>query len=105
VGQRIGREGAQGDIEPGDVANAQMQQGDPIVPGQRCIGDECRQARQQVAVRRDRGQACPDGIERQTPEFPKEKPSRYEDRGQTDQRPNELTHVLHEKRSDSSQDP
>jgi hypothetical protein len=96
VGQRVGRERAHRNEKPGDVPHAEMQERDAVVPGERRIGHEGRQARQQVAVRRDRGEARPNRLEGEPSEFPVEKPTRNDDRRQPDEGPQKLTYFFHE---------
>ena len=95
VRQGIGGERGDGDEQPRDVAHAQMQQRDPVVPGQGRIGDEGRQAGEGVAVGRHGRQAVPDVVEGQAAKLTIEKPAGNDDCQKPDHGPNELTHILH----------
>ena len=81
VRQRVGREGAHRDEQPGDVAHAEMQERDAVVPGERRIGDERRERGEEISVRRDRGEARPRPSPREmSAQLAVEEPSRDDDR-------------------------
>ncbi len=106
VRKRIGGERGDGDEKPGNVADAEMQKRDPVIPGQRQIGHERRQSREGIAPPRDSRQALPNVIERQAAELTIQKPTGDDDCDKPDDGPDKLTHIFHRRRrSPSAGDP
>ena len=75
---------------------AEMQKRDTIVPGERCISDESREDRQQITSGRNRCEVFPDLRPNSFAfELPVEKPKRYGDSGEANQRPEKIENALH----------
>ncbi len=60
VRQGVGGERTQGDEHPRNIADAEMQKSDTVVPGERRIGDDRRNCGQPILTRCDRLQIRPD---------------------------------------------
>src|SRR5579875_1353743 len=96
VRECVGREGAKRDKYPGDIFHAKMEQRNPVVPGERSIGDKRRECYQQIMGGGNRCQAFPDfrpnGL---ALELPMKKPKRNGDSGKANHRPEKIENALH----------
>ncbi len=95
--ERIGREGAKRDEHPRNMFDAQMEQGDFVVPGERRVSHESGENRQHVMRRRDGFDVLPDlrsdGL---AAKLPVEKPDRNDDGDKAERRPHKIKNSFHD---------
>ena len=94
VGDGVGDERRQRDERPADPA-AEVQERDPVVPGERRVGERGRGAGQRPPHGRDRPERLAEARERQTAQFPQQKPRRHGHRAEADDRPCDVLNPLH----------
>ncbi len=96
VRQRVGREGAQRNEKPGDMGDAQMQERDPVVPGERRIGEQRRGGGGEIIAPANGLEMGPDlRADRFALELVIEQIERHDDRQKADKRPEILENFLH----------
>ena len=94
VGDGVGDEGGQRDERPA-YPPAKVKKRDPVVPGERRIGERGRSAGHRPARRRDRGERLAQARIGEAAQLPEQHPGRYGHRPEADDRPCDVLNPLH----------